>query len=172
MLSGSTPTTTSTPEQLIDRLANGSPRQRRSLIKSLESRSADLVSLGSDALAPFDRKASDWAPGWILQVIRRHQPDHLAQLLSSTPEGWLSVASAIGVDYIPLQQALLDEDFETADRTTSSILRQLAGPAAEARGYVYFSEVPAMAGLDLVSLDRLWTVYSPVSYTHLRAHET
>ena len=166
MLSGSTPTTTSTPEQLIDRLANGSPRQRRSLIKSLESRSADLVSLGSDALAPFDRKGADWAPGWILQVIRRHQPDHLAQLLSSTPEGWLSVASAIGVDYRPLQQALLDEDFETADRTTSSILRQLAGPAAEARGYVYFSEVPAMAGLDLVSLDRLWTVYSQGRYDH------
>ena len=160
MLSGSTPTSTASPEQLIDRLAKGSPRQRRSLIKSLESRSADLVGLGSAALAPFDRKGSDWAPGWVLQVLRRHHPDHLVQLLSSTPEGWLDVASAIGVDYGPLQQSLLDEDFETADRTTSSILRQLAGPAAEARGYVYFSEVPAMAGLDLVSLDRLWTVYS------------
>ena len=28
------------------------------------------------------------------------------------------------------------------------------------RGYVYFSEVPPMPGLDLISLDRLWTVYS------------
>ena len=160
MLSGSTPTSTATPEQLIDRLAKGSPRQRRSLIKSLEARSADLVSLGSDVLAPFDRSGCDWAPGWILQVLKRHQPDHLAQLLSSTPEGWLKVVSAVGVDFTPLQQALLDEEFETADRITSSILRQLAGPAAEARGYVYFSEVPGMAGSDLVSLDRLWTVYS------------
>ena len=34
------------------------------------------------------------------------------------------------------------------------------GPAAVRRGYVYFSEVPPMPGLDLISLDRLWTVYS------------
>ena len=160
MLSGSTPTSTATPDQLIDRLATGTPRQRLSLIKSLEARSADLVSLGSDVLAPFDRTGCDWAPGWILQVLKRHQPDHLSQLLSSTPEGWLKVVSAIGMDFSPLQQALLDQEFETADRITSSILRQLAGPAAEARGYVYFSEVPGMAGPDLVSLDRLWTVYS------------
>ena len=49
---------------------------------------------------------------------------------------------------------------EEADRITSQCLRELAGDAAVKRGYVYFTEVPPMSGIDLVSLDRLWTVYS------------
>ena len=160
MLSGSTPATNATVEQLLERLATGTPRQRRSLIKTVEARADALVSLGATVFDPYDREGCDWAPGWLLQVLQRHHPDHLETLMAATPEGWLKVASAVGVDYAPLQQALLREDFETADRTTSAVLRQLAGPAAETRGYVYFSEVPPMAGLDLISLDRLWTVYS------------
>ena len=61
---------------------------------------------------------------------------------------------------MPLQQSLLRENFEEADRITSAFLRKLAGPNAESRGYVYFSEVTYMPGLDLASIDRLWTVFS------------
>ena len=59
-----------------------------------------------------------------------------------------------------MQRALLDEDFEEADRLTSCVLRELAGDQAVKRGYVYFSEVPPMEGLDLTTLDRLWIAYS------------
>ena len=59
-----------------------------------------------------------------------------------------------------LQQDLLQEKFQAADRTTSAVLRQLAGPDAERRGYVYFSEVAGMSGGDLTVIDRLWTAYS------------
>ena len=55
---------------------------------------------------------------------------------------------------------MIQRDFEEADRLTSTHLRQLAGADAEARGYVYYSEVPPMAAADLESLDRLWVVYS------------
>jgi hypothetical protein len=64
------------------------------------------------------------------------------------------------VDYAPLQQALALQQYEEADRLTSEILRQLAGPAAVQRGYVYYSEVPPMASADLDSLDRLWVCFS------------
>jgi hypothetical protein len=70
------------------------------------------------------------------------------------------VSSAQGIDYVPLQQALSLQQFEEADRLTSEILRQLAGAAAVKRGYVYYSEVPPMAAVDLQSLDRLWLTYS------------
>ena len=60
----------------------------------------------------------------------------------------------------PLQRHLLFQEFEQADRLTSSHLRQLAGTAAEERGYVYFSEVATISSLDLQSLDRLWIAYS------------
>lgn len=70
------------------------------------------------------------------------------------------MTSAVGLNLAPLQDALATQAFEEADRITSTLLRQLAGSEAERRGYVYYSEVPAMSGIDLQSLDRLWVVYS------------
>ena len=159
MLSGTTPTTSSTPEQLLERFIKGNPRQRRQLIKSIEARASDLVGLGRAVIESFDSEGCDWAAGWILQVLNRHDPEHVKTLIGSS-QGWLQIESSEGIDYSELQSFLLNENFEEADRRTSAILRELAGPAAVRRGYVYFSEVPPMAGLDLVSLDRLWTVYS------------
>jgi hypothetical protein len=160
MLSGSSPTTSLSVEMLIERFAAGNPRQRRPLIKTIESRVDDLVTLDASELLPFDPKGDDWAPGWILQVIQRHRPAALSELLKGSTAGWLSVESAMGLDFVALQRDLLNQDFEAADRLTSCMLRELAGDAAVQRGYVYFSEVPAMQGVDLVSIDRLWTVYS------------
>ena len=145
---------------LIERFAAGNPRQRRPLIKTIESRVDDLVTLDASELLPFDPKGDDWAPGWILQVIQRHRPAALSELLKGSTAGWLSVESAMSLDFVALQRDLLNQDFEAADRLTSCMLRELAGDAAVQRGYVYFSEVPAMQGVDLVSIDRLWTVYS------------
>ena len=160
MLSRSSPTTSPSAEQLLDRFASGSVRQRRSLIPTVESRAGDLAELGPSLLRPFDPDGDDWAAGWILQVLQRHRPAALGSLLPNPASGWFQAGSAVGVNYGLLQQHLLREEFEAADRFTSSVLRQLAGPQAERRGYVYFSEVPTMAGQDLESLDRLWMAYS------------
>ena len=160
MLSGSTPATKLSIDQLLDRFAKGTPRQRRPLIKQVEARSEDLAAVGSDLLSGFDPAGDDWAAGWILQVLQCHQPESIATLIKSPDAGWLSAESAVGLNYGPLQQELLNQNFEEADRITSQCLRDLAGDAAVKRGYVYFTEVAPMSGIDLVSLDRLWTVYS------------
>ena len=93
-------------------------------------------------------------------MLHRRQPEALAGLIPSSDQGWLTAESGVGLNYGPLQQELLHQNFEEADRITSQSLRELAGDAAVKRGYVYFTEVPPMSGVDLVSLDRLWTVYS------------
>ena len=160
MLSGSTPATELSVDQLLDRFAKGTSRQRRPLIKQIEARSDELAAVGPDLLSGFDPDGDDWAAGWILQVLQRHQPQALAGLIKSATTGWLTAESAVGLDYGPLQQELLHQNFEEADRITSQCLRELAGAAAVKRGYVYFTEVPPMSGIDLVSLDRLWMVYS------------
>ena len=147
-------------EELLDQFSSGSPRKQRGFIKTVESRAEEISSLGSAALAPFAPEGDDWAAGWILQVLKRHHPEGLAKLIPEHSAGWFETPSDFGIDYGPFQNALLSESFEEADRFTSSVLRQLAGPAAELRGYVYFSEVQSIPALDLGTLDRLWIAYS------------
>ena len=160
MLSGLTPTNPLKADQLLDRFATGTARQRRTLVRTIESRLDDLIDLGADLLTPFDPTGDDWAAGWILQLVHARDPVVMDRLIKDPEAGWLITESAVEIDYTPLQHALLAQQFEQADRLTSSHLRQLAGETAVQRGYVYFSEVPPMPGIDLTSIDRLWTVYS------------
>ena len=46
-----------------------------------------------------------------------------------------------GIDYSQLRDHLKEGEFEKADDDTRALLIQLAGPDAEKRGWVYFSEV-------------------------------
>ncbi len=147
-------------EELLEQFSSGSSRKRRGLLNSIEARAEEISKLGKVALSSFDPEGEDWAAGWILQVLKRHHPDSLLKLFPSDWTGWFKAHSEKGIDYGPFQHALLSESFEEADRLTSSTLRQLAGPAAESRGYIYFSEVESIPSVDLITLDRLWGAYS------------
>ena len=159
MLSGLSSSSDLSVDQLLEKFSSGSSRQKRSLIPAVEKAADQLAAMGAAALASFDREGDEWAAGWILQALHRHQPSALSPLFNASG-GWFAAGSESDLDYSPLQQALLEERFEEADRLTSAFLRQLAGEQAERRGYVYFSEVLSMRGLDLVTMDRLWIAYS------------
>ena len=159
MVSGLSSSSDLSVDQLLEKFSSGSLRQKRSLIPAVEKAADQLAAMGAAALASFDREGDDWAAGWILQILNRHQPAALSPLLDASG-GWFSTGSESDLDYSTLQQALLEERFEEADRLTSAFLRQLAGEQAERRGYVYFSEVLSIRGLDLVTIDRLWIAYS------------
>ncbi len=160
MNSGPTSNSVLTIEELLEKFSSGSVRQKRSLIASVEERAVDLEALGPKCLSYFDPEGDDWAAGWILQVLKRHYPETLSKIENVETTGWFSASSLVEIDYAPLQKNLLAEEFEEADRFTSAALRQLAGKDAKKRGYVYFSEVPPMSGHDLVTIDRLWRIYS------------
>lgn len=160
MLSGRPQAQDLSIDKLLDRFANGSARQRRTTAVALEKAADALAAVAAEALTSYKPDGDDWAAGWILQVLRRHQPEALAKIPAVASGGWFQTPSARGIDYSAMQRALLDEDFEEADRLTSCVLRELAGEQAVKRGYVYFSEVPPMEGLDLATLDRLWVAYS------------
>ena len=159
MLSGLSSSSDLSVDKLLEKFSSGSSRQKRSLIPAVEKAADQLAAMGEAALASFDREGDEWAAGWILQTLHRHQPLALNPLLDASG-GWFATGSESDLDYSPLQQALLEEQFEEADRLTSAFLRQLAGEQAERRGYVYFSEVLSIGGLDLVTMDRLWIAYS------------
>jgi hypothetical protein len=161
MLSGSPAASTASAEQLLERFVAASGRQRRSLLQTLHQRRDELLPLIPDTLGRLDPTGDDWAAGWLIQLQHQHGAAELLQLWQRRhPDGWLATNSAAGLDFGPLQQALAQQHFEAADRLTSAMLRQLAGEAAERRGYVYYSEVPPMPSADLQSLDRLWVCYS------------
>ncbi len=147
-------------EDLLEQFSSSSNRKRRGLINSLEERSQDIACLGVSPLIPYDPEGDDWAAGFILQLLKRQDSEILLQIVPSDSGGWFNSPSSSGIDYAPLQNALISEDFEQADRLTSSYLRKLAGQQAEARGYVYFSEVADISNIDLVTMDRLWKAYS------------
>ena len=160
MPSGPSTSTTVSGEELLETFLTSSLRQRRSLLPELEARAAEVRPLLIDRLAHLDPSGDDWAPGALIHLLLRESDALASDFLSRYPQGWLALVSAQAIDHQPLQLALMHRRFEEADRLTSSILRQLAGAPAERRGYVYFSEVAAIAAVDLESLDRLWLCYS------------
>jgi hypothetical protein len=161
MLSGPPVTGTLAPNQLLDRFLAASGRQRRSLLRQIDERSAELLPLIPDRLDGLDATGDDWGAGCLIQLLAVAPEPALRQaLLERYPDGWLATSSGAAIDYAPLQRHLMLQEFEAADRLTSTLLRQLAGSAAEKRGYVYYSEVPPMPPADLESIDRLWVCYS------------
>ena len=145
---------------MLELFSKANTRKRRSLTASIEQRYEELIQINSAGLNNFDCEGDDWAGGWILQVINRSQPDFLKTLFDEDSGGWFKTFSSCDIDYSPLQKSLLEEKFEDADRFTTSSLRKLAGPSAEERGYVYFSEVEPISEVDLTTIDRLWYIYS------------
>jgi len=164
MLSGPPVTTTVSAEQLLERFLSASSRQRRSLLSQLQQRAEQVRLLIPEQLDRLDATGDDWAAGALIHLLVSVD-DPLAQAFRQRyPDGWLAVTAASGLDYAPLQRALIEQQFEEADRLTSEYLRQLAGEAAVKRGYVYYSEVAQFASVDLESIDRLWVVYSQARF--------
>ena len=148
-------------ERLARRLVGGDEAGAWMVIEAALVAGTSPIEILEEVLAPAMRSVGDdWAAGALIQMLVEGEPGQREAFFSRYPSGWLATTSALGIDYAPLQRALAQQEFEQADRITSAVLRQLAGPAAVQRGYVYYSEVPAMASVDLDSLDRLWICYS------------
>ena len=142
---------------LVKKFIEASTRKRKNLIKDIESSVEGIYDNATELFAQFDREGDDWAVGWILQVLKKNKPEFFNE---SKYNHWFLTPSDQGIDYEIMQLKLLEQDFEEADRLTSSYLRKLAGKVAEKRGYVFYSEVKGISGIDLVSIDRLWKIYS------------
>ena len=147
-------------EEFLESFRMASERKQLGLLNVLEERVEELLSLGSSLMSRFDPCSCDWVAGFILQLIHKTDGDFIKNTLNCEDFSWFTASSEVGFDYSPLQQYLLNESFEDADRFTSSKLRELAGEKAVKRGYVYFSEVELIPTIDLSTLNKLWIVYS------------
>ena len=67
-----------------------------------------------------------------------------------------SVAVQLGVDYTKLRDHLAAGEWREAEDEHRAVLIRMAGPEAERRGWVYFSEVKTIPATDMQTLDSLW----------------
>ena len=142
---------------LVKTFIESNQRKRKSFIKKIEQSADSLFDVAETFLKEEERGGDDWANGWILQVLKMHKPEFFE---NSKYNNWFLTFTEREVNFDQLQLKLLEQQFEEADRLTSSILRRLAGKVAEKRGYVFYSEVKNMSGKDLETIDRLWKIYS------------
>ena len=142
---------------LVNSFIESNQRKRKSLIKKIESSADSLFEVADTFLKESERGGDDWANGWILQVLKMYRPEFFENDIYNK---WFLTYTEKEINFDKLQLNLLEQNFEEADRLTSSILRELAGKVAEKRGYVFYSEVKNMPGKDLETLDRLWKIYS------------
>ena len=142
---------------LVKKFVESNQRKRINLLSDIESNVDNLFVIGNKLFDEFDQHGDDWAVGWILQVLKKHKPDFFND---KKYNNWFVTYSDENINYEELQLNLLEQNFEEADRLTSSYLRKLAGNLAEKRGYVFYSEVNNMSGTDLQTIDRLWSIYS------------
>jgi len=142
---------------LVKKFIASNQRKRRNLVNDIELSAESLYSVGEDVIKYVEREGDDWSIGWVLQVLKKYKPNFFD---NDTYNSWFYTNSAVNFSYNDLQLSLLNQDFEEADRLTSSYLRKLAGKVAENRGYVFYSEVKDMPDEDLDTIDRLWKIYS------------
>ncbi len=65
-----------------------------------------------------------------------------------------------GIDYTKLRDFLKEGEWRQAEDETRALLIKLAGPDAEKRGWVYFTEVKMISVADFQTLDNLWKASS------------
>lgn len=79
---------------------------------------------------------------------------------SATVESIKDMVYDSGRDFSKLKEALAAGKFEEADEIQRQTLIELAGEAAKARGWVYFTEVASIPVEDMKALDDLWKEHS------------
>lgn len=154
-------TLTTNIESLQESLITGSLPVQQQIISQL----ANLGHEGLDVLMEFLQKRSHSFPNWIdgeaYQILYKSDAPKVKEfLLSDFPEGIVPLKSERGINYHPLQQLLVIQDFQAADRMTIQKLCELAGPSAVQRKWLYFTEVENAPILDLQTINNLWFIHS------------
>jgi hypothetical protein len=89
-----------------------------------------------------------------------HIPEVKEFLATHVPNGVVPLHSERGIDYQPLQELLIQQKYQAADKLTLDKLCELAGESATERGWLYFTEVENFPIVDLHTVDLLWRIYS------------
>jgi hypothetical protein len=126
-------------------------RARRSVAPRAADGAATGLSSNSSLLGPsLNSSSSSLGP-----KPPGSAPAKAAVSLSDVP-----LESGVGVDYTALRDLLAAANWREAEDETRAKLIQAAGPGAELRSWVYWSEVKSIPESDMRTLDALWAAAS------------
>jgi hypothetical protein len=147
------------PEELLEGFLTGNERQQLRFWPQLQAQAPHLQEFAWQKLLNQPRTAVSWSSGALLRLLASDS-SMLKEIKAVFPGGWLPAPVGASALFAEIQDALLLEQLEIADRFTSSALREMAGVAAVTRGYVYYSEVAGFDPALLAHIDALWWLYS------------
>nr|YP_010986273.1 hypothetical protein UYL67_pgp147 [Pachymeniopsis lanceolata]WOL37191.1 hypothetical protein [Pachymeniopsis lanceolata] len=76
-------------------------------------------------------------------------------------QGLIILGTDLKYNYQPLQQLLISQKFQEADRLTQAMLCKLAGlNENNKRNWLYFTDISLIPCKDLYTIDILWKIYS------------
>lgn len=152
---------------LLDRLRSESSRNPVQLVKQLaetgEAGQEALMSLLLERKLLIEQRSQPVGllEGTAYQILYGSDSPRAQEFLQTHfPQGVVPLQSDRGLDYAPLQQLLVRQEFQTADQITLERLCELAGAQAVQRKWLYFTEVERFPAADLRTLDALWFVHS------------
>ena len=147
--------------ELADKLHSSSEKQQLQLISELKEFGEDGLQILMDFLKEKQNTLPNLVLGKIYQTLYQSKISHIQDFLNDNfPTGIIPLNSDKNIDYLPLQKALSEGDFQKADLITSQKLCELAGEMALKRKWLYFTEVTRFPNTDLLTIDQLWITYS------------
>ena len=153
--------TTSHINELRGKLQSGSEKAQLQMIPTM----VEEGDAGLDVLMEFLRDRQSAPPtvvtGKIYQALYQvNLPKTVDFLQTYFPQGVVPLRSQANLDYYPLQQLILKQEFQAADKLTMEKMCELAGGTAPQRKWLYFSEVESLPVVDLQTINLLWFVHS------------
>ncbi|BCX13331.1 MAG: GUN4 domain-containing protein [Thermosynechococcus sp.] len=149
---------------LREQLYSGNEKSQLAAMTTLSTAGSEGYDLLQEFLkdsATFSPPPAPWVRGQAYRLLcYSREASVQAFLQQHYPQGVIPLRSDRGVDYQELAELLVAEKFEAADRLTTQKLCELAGPMAQKRRWLYFTEVEQFPVVDLQTIDQLWLAFS------------
>lgn len=151
----------STPNDLLTQFQAESEKKQLQMIPQL----VEMGENGLNVLKAYIEADQNNPPtvvmGKAYQVLHATQMPEIKDFLATClPSGVVTLNSERNIDYQPLQDLLIQQEYQAADKLTLQKMCELAGESASERGWLYFTEVENFPIADLQTIDQLWRVYS------------
>lgn len=95
------------------------------------------------------------------QIITKSSEKSKKYLIKYLPNGIINIKTSTNINYITLENLLINEKFEEADKLTQKYLCQLvSNKTQQEKNWLYFTDIQFLQKKDLYTIDLLWRIYS------------